>query len=92
MHTQTVGLKGLKTPVRVKEKTGKLQNTIATISMRARLSENNRDNCVDTFTSVMGEYLGELSVASFPIDFKTPTKRSAGQKCSAGNDFSLFHR
>ncbi len=65
MHIQTVGLSGLKTPVRVKEKTGTLQNTIATISMRARLSESNRDNCVDTFTSILDEYLGELSVTSF---------------------------
>ena len=65
MHIQTVGLSGLKTPVRVKEKTGSLQNTIATISMRARLSESNRDNCVDTFTSILDEYLGELSVTSF---------------------------
>jgi len=65
MHIQTVGLSGLKTPVRVKEKTGTLQNTIATISMRARILESNRDNCVDTFTSILDEYLGELSVTSF---------------------------
>jgi GTP cyclohydrolase I len=65
MHIQTVGLKGLKTPVRVKEKAGNLQNTIATISMRARLSEAHKENCVETFTSVLNEYLGELSVTSF---------------------------
>lgn len=65
MHIQTVGLKGLKTPVRVKEKGGSLQNTIATISMRARLSESHRDNCVEIFTSVLNDYLGELSVTSF---------------------------
>jgi GTP cyclohydrolase I len=65
MHIQTVGLKGLKTPVRVKEKGGKLQHTIATISMRARLAEGHKDNCVETFTSILNEYLGELSVTSF---------------------------
>ncbi len=65
MSIHTVGLKGLKTPVRVKEKSGSLQNTIATIFMRARLLEGNRDNCVETFTSILNQYLGELSVTSF---------------------------
>ena len=65
MHIQTVGLKGLKTPVQVKEKGGKLQNTIATISMRARLADGNQENCVETFTTILNDSLGELSVASF---------------------------
>lgn len=65
MHIQTVGLKGLQTPVKVKEKGGNLQSTIATISMQARLSEGNQDNCVETFTMILNEYLDELSVTGF---------------------------
>ena len=65
MHIQTVGLKGLQTPIRVREKGGNLQNTIATIFMQARLSEGHRDNCVETFTSILNEYLDDLSVTSF---------------------------
>ncbi|SDP61734.1 GTP cyclohydrolase I [Desulforhopalus singaporensis] len=65
MHIRTVGLKGLKTPIRVKEKNGGLQNTIATISMQAQLCEGNHENCVAAFTSILDDYLGEFSVASF---------------------------
>lgn len=65
MHIQSVGLKGLKAPIRVKEKGGSSQNTIATISMQAQLSESDGDNCVEKFTSILNEYLGELSVTSF---------------------------
>jgi GTP cyclohydrolase I len=65
MHIQTVGLRGLKTPIRVKEKCGKVQSTIATIAMQARLRDGSRDNCVETFTSILNAYLEELSVASF---------------------------
>lgn len=65
MHIQTVGLKGLQAPVKVKEKGGDLQSTIATISMQASLSEGNHDNCVETFTSILNEYLEELSVTGF---------------------------
>lgn len=65
MYIQTVGLKDLKTPIRVKEKGGGLQNTIATISMQANLSEQATDNCADIFTSILQEHFDELSVASF---------------------------
>lgn len=65
MHIQTVGLKGLRTPIQVKEKGGNLQNTIATISMRAQLADGNKENCVETFTTILDQSLGELSVASF---------------------------
>ena len=65
MYIQTVGLKDLKTPIRVREKGGGLQNTIATISMQANLSEQTTDNCADIFTSVLQEHLDELSVTSF---------------------------
>lgn len=65
MHIQTVGLKDLKTPIRVKEKGGKLQNTIATISMQASLPRQNQKNCAEIFTSIIQQYLGELSVTSF---------------------------
>lgn len=67
MYMQTVGLKDLKTPIRVKEKGGGLQNTIATISMQANLSKQTTDNCADIFTSILQEHLDELSVASFSL-------------------------
>lgn len=65
MHIQTVGLKGLRTPIQVKEKGGNVQHTIATVSMRAQLADGSKENCVETFTTILNQYLGELSVASF---------------------------
>ncbi|MGW8193981.1 MAG: GTP cyclohydrolase FolE2 [Desulforhopalus sp.] len=79
MHIQTVGLQGLQTPIRVREKGGDLQNTIATIFMRARLAEGNRDNCVEIFTSILNEYLDDLSVTSFS-DILTRLKDSLQAK------------
>ncbi len=64
-HIQTVGLKGLRTPIQVKEKGGNVQNTIATVSMRAQLADGNKENCVDIFTTILNQSLGELSVSSF---------------------------
>jgi GTP cyclohydrolase I len=65
MYIQTVGLKDLKTPVRVQEKDGGLQNTIATVSMQVRLNEDANDNCVQMLMDVLNEHIDELSVTSF---------------------------
>lgn len=66
MHSQTVGLSGLSTPVKVKQKDGGLQNTIATISMSASLADSGGDNCISTLTTVLNEYIGcGLSVENF---------------------------
>lgn len=65
MRTQTIGLKDLKAPVRVREKSGGRQSTIATICMRAELSAKSSENCVDTFNAILNEYLLDLSVDSF---------------------------
>jgi len=65
MHIQTVGVKDIKAPVRVKEKSGNLQNTIATISMQAKLADQHTGNCVETFTAILNDSIGEISVTSF---------------------------
>ncbi len=65
MKIQTVGIKNLKRPVRIKEQGGTLQDTIATISMRAALSEGSQDDCITILTSIMHEHLEEFSAKSF---------------------------
>lgn len=65
MHIQVVGIKNIQTPVKVSQKDGGTQNTIATISMQASLPHSSRSSCVETFTSILNQSLGELSVVSF---------------------------
>ncbi|WP_163339352.1 GTP cyclohydrolase FolE2 [Desulfopila sp. IMCC35008] len=65
MHIQVVGIKNIQTPVKVLQKKGGTQDTIATISMQASLPRSSRGSCVETFTSVLNSSLGELSIPSF---------------------------
>lgn len=65
MHIHVVGIKNIHTPVKVLEKGGGLQHTIANISMQASLPGAKRESCVETFTRVLNRSLGELSVESF---------------------------
>lgn len=65
MRINAVGINTIRTPVRVLEKGGDLQHTIATINLQASLPRANRESCVETFTSVLNRSLDKLSVASF---------------------------
>ena len=65
MHIQSVGIKDIQIPVRVLEKGGGLQNTVATISIQASMPGRRNDSCVEVFTSALNDSLGEISVASF---------------------------
>ena len=65
MPITVVGIKNIQTPVKVKEKGGGLQHTIATISMQASLPSTYTTSCVEAFITILNRSLDELSVARF---------------------------
>ncbi|MEK6200913.1 MAG: GTP cyclohydrolase FolE2 [Desulfobulbaceae bacterium] len=62
---EAVGIKDIQLPVRIREKNGGLQNTVATVSMQARMPGAYRDSCVTVFTSALNKYMDEMSVSIF---------------------------
>ena len=65
MRIQTVGIKDIQLPVRIREKGGGLQNTVATVSMQASMPSRYRESCVNIFTSALNKYMDEMSVTIF---------------------------
>ncbi len=66
MKIQSVGIKDIQIPVRIREKSGGLQNSVARVSLQASLPGEQRESCVHTFTSVLNKYMDEMSVTIFP--------------------------
>jgi len=66
MKIQSVGIKDIQLPVRIREKNGGLQDSVAMISLQASLPGEYRESCVHTFTTVLNKYMDELSVTNFP--------------------------
>lgn len=62
---QAVGIKDIQLPVRIREKNGGLQNTVATVSMQARMPGIYRESCVTVFTATLNRYMDEMSVTIF---------------------------
>ncbi|MDF1615565.1 GTP cyclohydrolase FolE2 [Desulfurivibrio dismutans] len=61
MELQSVGIKDISYPITVREKSGGLQPTVATIDLRANLPRQYRDTCVTTFIEVLNRYQEEMS-------------------------------
>lgn len=66
MKLQSVGIKEFTCPVSIREKSGSLQQTVATISMRAAMPHHLRENCVAVFIQALGRYREDMSAAIFP--------------------------
>jgi len=71
---QTVGIQDIQFPVKIREKTGGLQNSIATVQLQVSLPGAYRESCVNTFTSVLNKYMDAMSVTAFP-DLLTEVKK-----------------
>jgi GTP cyclohydrolase I len=65
INIQTVGIKDIQLPVRIREKNGGLQDTVATVSMQACMPGTYRDSCVTVFTQALNKYMDEMSVTIF---------------------------
>jgi len=65
MRIQTVGIKDIRIPVRVQEKSGGLQDTVATVGMQATMPRQYLNSFVDIFTSALNNYMNEMSATIF---------------------------
>jgi GTP cyclohydrolase I len=62
MKLKTVGVKDIRFPVRIREKTGALQETVASISLHADIPKRYRETCVSTFIAVLNKHQEDMSV------------------------------
>jgi len=62
MKLTTVGVKDIKFPVSIREKSGNLQETVATISLHADVPKRYRETCVSTFIAALNRYQEDISV------------------------------
>jgi GTP cyclohydrolase I len=62
MKLTTVGVKDIKFPVRIREKTGTFQETVASISLHADIPKRYRETCVSTFIAALNKHQDDMSV------------------------------
>ncbi|MFC1826559.1 GTP cyclohydrolase FolE2 [Thermodesulfobacteriota bacterium] len=66
MKLTAVGVKDIKFPVSIREKSGTLQETVASISLHADIPKRYRETCVSTFIAVLNKHQDDISVNILP--------------------------
>lgn len=66
MKLDAVGINNFTCPVSIREKTGARQQTIATISLKARMPRRLRGSCVSVFTDILTRYSRDIHARVFP--------------------------
>ena len=66
MSIQTVGIQHFVCPVRIREKGGDLQQTVATVTLLARMPEDRLQSCVAVMTALLAEHLPDIHAGLFP--------------------------
>lgn len=65
VNIQVVGIKDIQLPIKVRERSGGLQNTVATIALRVNMPGKHRESCLSIFTSILNTYLEDITFANF---------------------------
>ena len=66
MKLKNVGIEKICYPVKIRQKSGGPQDTVATIDLQVTMPSSHRDNCISTFINVLNKYQDDLSVTLFP--------------------------
>ena len=66
MSLHTVGLNQFTCPVRIPEKGGGVQHTVATIDLQARVPRGRLESCVSTMAALLARFLPDIHAAIFP--------------------------
>ncbi len=90
MKLQSVGIQDIRYPVKIREKSGSLQHTVASINLQATMPRRYRDTCVTTFLSVLNSYQDELSVSIFPTLLQKAMEELEADSTHIDMTFSYF--
>lgn len=64
-NIQVVGIKDIQLPIKVRDRDGGLQNTVATMALRVKMPGKHRESCLSVFTNVLNKYLEDITFTNF---------------------------
>ncbi|MEJ2056869.1 MAG: GTP cyclohydrolase FolE2 [Desulfofustis sp.] len=65
MTIHWAGIKNIKLPIKVMQKNGSIQNTIAKISLQAQIPKPLQPNCIASITAIINRYIDKIAVSEF---------------------------
>jgi GTP cyclohydrolase I len=90
LHIDRVGIKGIRHPVRVKDRTGGEQHTIATFDMNVCLPHNFKGTHMSRFVEILNRREQEITVETFKAMLPEMTERLASRSGTIEMRFPYF--
>lgn len=85
-----VGIKAIRHPVKVSDKTGSVQHTIATFNMYVSLPHNFKGTHMSRFVEILNGHEREISVESFPVMLGEMVRRLEAKSGHIEMNFPYF--
>ncbi len=90
MKLNSVGIKDISYPVKVRQKSGGHQDTVATISLQGNMPHLSRETCIATFIEILNRYQDDLSVSVFPDLLRDVQNELEAESASVEMTFPYF--
>lgn len=90
MKLKTVGIKDIKYPVKIREKSGSLQETVASISLHANMPSRYRETCVSTFIAALNKHQDDLNARTIPSLLKEVREELQAETAQMEMTFPYF--
>ena len=90
MKLNSVGISDFTCPVRIREKHGSLQQTVATIRLQAEMPRQSRKSCLSVFTTVLARYRDDMHASIFPRLLAEVMERLQARKADMEMRFPYF--
>jgi len=90
VYIKTVGIKNVRYPVRVRQRKGGHQDTVASVSLQADMPNQARENCVSEFIAVLNRYQDDLSVTVFDSLLREVQSRLQAEAAQVEMTFPYF--
>jgi len=91
MKLTSVGIDHIRYPIQVREKSGNRQETVASITLQARMPRQHRETCVSTFISILNRYQDDgIDVDIFPSLLAQVKEELQAESASVEMTFPYF--
>ncbi|NLX18392.1 MAG: GTP cyclohydrolase I FolE2 [Desulfobulbus sp.] len=90
MSLQTAGIYNFTCPVRIPQKEGGVQDTVAAISLIARMPQDQIESCVDVMTKLLTQYLPDIHTGNFPALLSQVREQLKAEEARVSMRFSYF--
>ena len=90
MTYRIAGVKNIQLPIRVMQKDGSVQDTVASIALSTKMVSPLKPHCISSFVSILNRYISKISVSDFSFLLKEVRTFFAAESARIEMEFPYY--